>query len=150
MVADTATRSERQTAECINARIQRLIEANVTYYANHSGEIGARLGELDREWDVDRVVEAHAAGAVLAGILCGCVARKWRALPLLAGGFLMVQALKGWYPALPVLRRLGIRTAREISLERYALKALRGDFGPADPKEDVLARAQKALAGARM
>jgi hypothetical protein len=28
----------------------------------------------------------------------------------------------------PLLRRLGVRTAREIELERIALKALRGDF----------------------
>jgi len=27
-----------------------------------------------------------------------------------------------------VLRRLGVRTAQEIASERYALKALRGDF----------------------
>ena len=31
-------------------------------------------------------------------------------------------------PLHPVFRRLGIRTQREIELERYALKALRGDF----------------------
>jgi hypothetical protein len=29
---------------------------------------------------------------------------------------------------MPVFRRLGVRTAREIARERYALKALRGDF----------------------
>jgi hypothetical protein len=28
----------------------------------------------------------------------------------------------------PVLRRLGVRTSGEIARERYALKALRGDF----------------------
>jgi hypothetical protein len=35
---------------------------------------------------------------------------------------------------LPVLRRLGIRTADEINKERYALKALRGDFKRLSPK----------------
>jgi hypothetical protein len=29
---------------------------------------------------------------------------------------------------MPVFRRLGVRTATEIEEERYALKALRGDF----------------------
>ena len=29
---------------------------------------------------------------------------------------------------MPVFRRLGVRTAGEIDRERYALKALRGDF----------------------
>jgi hypothetical protein len=36
--------------------------------------------------------------------------------------------VSGWYPLMPLFRRLGIRTAREIERERYALKALRGDF----------------------
>jgi hypothetical protein len=43
-------------------------------------------------------------------------------------GFFMQHALSGWCPPLPVLRRLGFRTQYEIEQERYALKALRGDF----------------------
>jgi hypothetical protein len=31
-------------------------------------------------------------------------------------------------PPIPLLRRLGIRTSREIEIERVALKILRGDF----------------------
>ena len=57
------------------------------------------------------------------------------AWPALAGGFrwrcrhfsLSIR-LKGWCPPLPVFRRLGVRTETEIQTERYALKALRGDF----------------------
>jgi hypothetical protein len=37
-------------------------------------------------------------------------------------------ATQGWCPPVPVFRRLGIRTQTEIDHERYALKALRGDF----------------------
>jgi hypothetical protein len=33
----------------------------------------------------------------------------------------------GW-PTIPLLRRLGIRTREEMDRERYALKALAGDF----------------------
>jgi len=32
-----------------------------------------------------------------------------------------------------VFRRLGVRTADEIAEERYALKALRGDFDDVEP-----------------
>jgi hypothetical protein len=39
-----------------------------------------------------------------------------------------MHAVQGWCPPVPVLRRLGFRTASEIDHERYALKALRGDF----------------------
>lgn len=44
------------------------------------------------------------------------------------GGFLLRHAVQGWCPPLPVFRRLGARTQSEIDHERYALKALRGDF----------------------
>ncbi len=49
------------------------------------------------------------------------------ALRLLRGSGIH-DALQGWCPPLPLLRRLGLRTAEEISQERNALKALRGDF----------------------
>ena len=54
-------------------------------------------------------------------------------------------------PPVPILRRLGVRTAREIDIERYALKALRGDFGPLGPgagERDT--RASHAMQAARL
>jgi hypothetical protein len=53
---------------------------------------------------------------------------------------------QGWCPPLTVFRRLGVRTRREIDLERYAIKALRGDLpSPADrlPADTVLDLAAK-------
>ncbi|HET9942578.1 MAG TPA: hypothetical protein VFR05_04515, partial [Terriglobia bacterium] len=41
---------------------------------------------------------------------------------------LLQHAVQGWCPPVPLFRRLGIRTQREIDEERYALKAMRGDF----------------------
>lgn len=49
-------------------------------------------------------------------------------MPAVVAGFLLQHALQGWCPPLPVFRRLGFRTQAEIERERYALKALRGDF----------------------
>jgi hypothetical protein len=54
--------------------------------------------------------------------------KKWIALPVLVTGFLMQHAVQGWCPPLPLLRRLGIKTRKELDREKYALKALRGDF----------------------
>jgi hypothetical protein len=54
--------------------------------------------------------------------------RRHTALPLFVGGAVLTHALTGRYPLLPLLRRAGVRSAREIGRERYALKALRGDF----------------------
>ncbi len=48
--------------------------------------------------------------------------------PAAVAGFLFQHAVQGWCPPVPLFRRLGFRTAREIDHERYALKALRGDF----------------------
>jgi hypothetical protein len=45
-----------------------------------------------------------------------------------AGVVLLWHSLIGWSPLLPILRARGVRTPAEIAQERYALKALRGDF----------------------
>jgi hypothetical protein len=42
--------------------------------------------------------------------------------------FLFQHAIQGWCPPVPILRRMGFRTAHEIEQERNALKAIRGDF----------------------
>jgi hypothetical protein len=51
----------------------------------------------------------------------------------------------------PVFRRLGVRTAGEIDRERYALKALRGDFDRIAPSGagDGRSRARRALDAVR-
>ena len=54
--------------------------------------------------------------------------RRWAYLPLVVTGFLLQHATQGWCPPVPILRALGFRTQGEIERERYALKALRGDF----------------------
>ena len=91
--------------------------------------ISERLAELDREWDIERALEANAASVSLLGVILGTVSsRKWFALPVMVGGFLLQHAIQGWCPPVPILRRLGVRTRLEIEQERYALKILRGDF----------------------
>jgi hypothetical protein len=91
--------------------------------------IAARLRELDREWDTDRTIELEAAATGLLGLALGTFVRSgFLALPALVGGALVMHALTGRYPLMPALRRMGVRTSREIARERYALKALRGDF----------------------
>lgn len=52
---------------------------------------------------------------------------------------------------MPVLRRLGVRTREEIDREKYALKALRGDFAEVavNSESGAVARAGAALRAAR-
>lgn len=116
------------TADTINRRIYRQMLYRLEYYAQHPDEIDQRLGELDREWDVERALEANAAGVGLFGMLLGLTRRRYLLLPLAVFGFLLQHALQGWCPPLAIFRRLGLRTRDEIAIERQALKILRGDF----------------------
>jgi hypothetical protein len=149
-VPATESRVERSTADSVNRRIHKELEAFVSYYAHHPGEIDGRLRELDQEWDVERVLEANAAVIAMAGAGLGLIRRKWCLLPILVGGFLLQHAVQGWCPPVPAFRRMGIRTTREINHERFALKALRGDFDAvrADDGQDREGRGLRAIEAA--
>ena len=126
----TTHRVERHTAPELNAAIRQRADARIVRLEGAAAEaIERRLRELDREWDVERVLQTNAPIIVLLGLTLGMtVNRKWLLLPAGVFGFFAQHALQGWCPPLPVLRRLGVRTQREIERERYAIKALRGDF----------------------
>jgi hypothetical protein len=103
--------------------------ASLTACADSPGQTEQRLAELDHEWDTDRTLEAEAATMGLIGLSLGTFVRKqFLALPAIVAGAVLLQAATGRYPLMPLFRRLGRRTAKEITRERYALKALRGDF----------------------
>jgi hypothetical protein len=130
MLPLTDERVPLNTSADVNRRIRRRGQESVARAAR-GGTTGVdrRLAELDREWDIERVLEANAAGLALAGCLLGIVAhRRFFLLPALVSGFLLQHALQGWCPPLPVLRRLGVRTAAEIEEERRALLAVRDDL----------------------
>lgn len=107
--------------------------------------IDERIRELEREWNIERTLEANAAGLALAGLALGvAVDRRFLAIPFLAAAVLLQQALQGWCPPVPLLRRLGVRTSSEIHQEIIALRILRGDF------LERVEYPEDALAGARM
>lgn len=147
----TVSRVATHTAAPINRRIETETARRVRHLAERPEGIDARLEELDREWDIERALEANAATLALGGTVLGLAAdRRFLALPALVAAFLLQHALQGWCPPVPVLRRLGLRTAREIERERVALKALRGDFAPVERLGgDAGLRAGAALAAAR-
>jgi hypothetical protein len=143
MVAQSSRRVSDQTSAAINDRIRRQTEMSVAYFAQNPDQIDRRLRELDAEWDIERVLETGSSTLTLTGLLLGITrSRKWLLLSLAVQGFFMQHSLQGWCPPLPVFRSLGIRTADEINRERYALKALRGDFKDADDAEAALAAAR--------
>ncbi len=134
-------RVRRHTAPEILQRIDSDFERSVRFYATQPREvITRRIEELEREWDIERALEANAATLALTGAVFGVLSsRKWFLLSCTVLGFLMQHALTGWCPPIPIFRRLGVRTRSEIDREKFALKALRGDFQnlperPAEPQ----------------
>jgi hypothetical protein len=123
-------RVRRHTSERSNERIDRHIANTLRDYAGRTeGALTVRLDELDREWDIERTLQTNASALALVGLALGtAVDRRWLALSGGVLGFLLLHAVEGWCPPLPVLRRIGIRTRPEIDRERFALKFLRGDF----------------------
>ena len=130
MLPTTTERVAEHTSDCVNQMIRERLEQSIEFYRGMPGEeIERRLLELDQEWDIERAIEANASTLALVGLGLGAtVDKRFFVLPAVIATFLLQHALQGWCPPIPVLRRLGFRTQSEIEQERYALKALRGDF----------------------
>jgi hypothetical protein len=113
-----------------NDRIQARTLHDVSRYIGADPVfIDQRLRELEREWGVERTLQANAASLALLGLgLSLTLNRKFLLLPVVAAAFLLEHAVQGWCPPISVMRRLGIRTAAEIQEEIIALRILRGDF----------------------
>lgn len=108
--------------------------------------IRQRLTELDAEWDIERVLIVNASSIAGLGVATSVAfGRRALVLPAAVLSFLLQHGLQGWCPPLALFRRRGVRTRREIDLERYALKVVRGDFGSPStaPTESVLDQAAR-------
>ncbi|TPE43565.1 DUF2892 domain-containing protein [Pontibacter mangrovi] len=123
-------RVRQNTSEAVNKGIDAQTLQNIDHYGHNGPEqIAARLESLNKEWDVERMLEIHGSALTLAGLLLGAKKdKRWLLLAGIGAGFVLQHGLQGWCPSLPIYRRLGFRTRAEIDEERYALKALRGDF----------------------
>lgn len=130
MLTESATRVEQNTDGWKNRKIrEHTIESLRQAAALGPAGLERRLRELDREWDIERLLEANASTITLVGVLLGAFHHPaWLLLPALVASMLLLHALQGWCPPVPLFRRLGVRTPREIETERAAAKALRGDF----------------------
>lgn len=132
--------SRNATSDKINERIDKRTKENISQLSHNleSNEVGRRIGELEKEWDIDRTLMANASTLSLAGVVLGStVNRNWFVLPGVVVSFLLWHAIQGWCPPLPIFRKLGYRSRKEIDIEKFALKALRGDFQKLDKQEAV-------------
>lgn len=152
MVAETTTRVTRHTPKYLNERILERTRRSLARSAANPQTIGVRLRELDREWDIERTLEANASSLVVIGVLLGAFASPWFYwIPLLVGSFLLQHAIQGWCPPVRLFRRLGFRTHAEIATEHYALLLLKGELRSEGlpVEQDASARAEAAFRSAR-
>src|SRR5262245_59629180 len=97
-------------------KIECNLESSLRFYATQPAEeITSRIEELERECDVERMLETKAAALALTGAFLGLMSsRKWLLLACVVSGFLFQHALSGWSPPVPLMRKLGLRTRSEI------------------------------------
>lgn len=124
--------SNRLQDQRIDAQTRQCLEHHA---AGDREAIGRHIDALDRAWDVERYLQMNAGIVSLSGVVLGAlVRRRILLLPAVVFGFFAQHATQGWCPPLPVFRKMGVRTRREINKEKYALKALRGDFERISPE----------------
>jgi hypothetical protein len=137
-------RVRKASPEEENKKIDENILKNLIYYKYNPSEIPSRLEELEKETDMERALESNASVFAMTGVLFSLFfGKRWLLLPTVVTGFLFQHARQGWCPPLPIFRKLGYRTRKEIETEKHALKILNGDYddissGKENDPEDTL------------
>lgn len=136
----------------VNRRIDAHVESCVRYMAEQGdrSEMSRYLDKLEREWDVHRTLVVGVPAAALAGLLLSRRSSSgWRVFGGISLALLLQHGLTGFGPLSALVRMLGVRSRREIDLEKFAIKALRGDFERIPNDGGPLARANAALVAAQ-
>lgn len=106
--------------------VSERIQQQIRYYSKRPEKIAGRLKALDKEWDIERALQADASNLFMVsntlGFLCD---RKFFLVSTPIGSLLLQHALQGCPPSLTLLKQAGLRTAEEIQAERYALQRIR-------------------------
>lgn len=107
---------------------------NLRFYGSLGREaLDERIQALEDEWDLEKAGTMLLSGAGLLGLVMGLIGSpRWRLLAWAAVPLLFLHGRGQWKSAEGLLRPMGFRPRREIQEEKYALKALRGDFGAAE------------------
>jgi hypothetical protein len=122
-------RVRENTAIKKNKKIDQQIVNNIESYSRNPQLIATRVKELDKEWDIERVLELNMSILSILGIsLAVFVNIYWLILPSIVLLFFIQHAIQGWCPPIPIFRYFKVRTRPEIDREKFALKAIRGDF----------------------
>jgi len=123
MIFRTKASNQCQEKNTLEARLACLADAG-------RQAITERLEEIEREWSAGRATKATIGVVVIAGLaLAGLTGNAWWLLLPSTGGLLLLQYVftrSSWLGA--TFREMGLRSGADIDEEKFALKALRGDF----------------------
>lgn len=131
LLPPTTKKAASHTCSKVNQDIRnKTIRCINTYKDSSEAILSQKIKKLDHEWDTERLLETNAASIVLFSSIMGYKRKKccWFFLTGAVGFFLLQHALQGWCPPLPVIRRLGVRSAEEINQEKTVFKLIKGDF----------------------
>lgn len=127
----TTKRVAFHTCDKVNKEIRdKTINCINTYKDSDKAILSEKIEQLNNEWDTERLLQTNAASVILFSSIMGYKRKKccWFLLTGTIGFFFLQHALHGWCPPLPIIRKLGVRTAEEINNEKTVFKFKRGDF----------------------
>ena len=129
----------------MDRRVEAAIGAQLRYCAGNRRRIEQRLRELDEEWDLESVLEAQASLVASLGTVVGAVVNRRLPSVSISWSAALVRLAASRLPLAGLLRRTGLRTSREIEIERLALRLLRGDLlsHPGFLRRDALGEPQR-------
>jgi hypothetical protein len=108
---------------------EKNIQENINHYYHDQNEINRRLAELEAEMDLETYLETESTALTIAGVILGLIVnKKWFVVPLVSSLVVLHRIVNKDRKPLPFFQRLGLRSRAEIDKEKYALKAIRGDF----------------------
>ncbi|MEQ9438226.1 MAG: hypothetical protein RIG62_04230 [Cyclobacteriaceae bacterium] len=134
-IAENGIARNNTTAQATNADKQA--NRQLLYYAHHPQFIDHRIHQLDKELAIEQLIETGGATLSLTGIVLAALSdKRWLLLSALAAGLLLVNATRRAEALTIMLQQQGYRTQKDISHERYVLRALRGDFDAIGASDD--------------
>jgi hypothetical protein len=106
------------------------VKDSVRFYGSLGQQaVAERLQSLEDEPDLETVATLAMAGTGILALVFGLMgSRLWRLLAWMALPLIFAHARGRLAAPGDFLKTLGLRSRKEIQEEKYALKALRGDF----------------------
>jgi hypothetical protein len=109
---------------------QTKLEARLACLADAGPQaISDRLDQLEREWSAGRMTKVTLGVLIVLGLALTALSNPWWLILPAIGAFFLLQYVfsrTSWLGA--TFQEVGFRSGAEIDQEKFALRALRGDF----------------------